>query len=149
MQRACTLVLVVGVLWTSGLPGVAQNAVVASLDPAAAKDQLTGGTSRDWVFQQVRTIMGSSDRCSQGEVHRFKVDGSVTVERCLEGQLARETKRWTLERETSFDLRLVIDGDPYTVLFRNDVGAQVMVLRKRSNSKTSPTIDREFRLSLD
>jgi hypothetical protein len=114
-----------------------------------AKAQLTGETSRDWVFQQVRTMMGSADRCTQGEIYRFKADGTLTVEKCIEGQLARETQRWTLERESPYDLRLTINGDPSTILFKTEAGAQLMILRKRSDSKTAPTVDREFRLSLD
>jgi hypothetical protein len=116
---------------------------------AQAKKRLAGEVSRDWVFQQVRTIMGAADRCTQGEVFRFQTDGTLTAERCVEGRLARETRRWALERESPYDLRLTIDGEPSTVLFKTETGAQLMILRKRSDSKTAPTVDREFRLSQD
>lgn len=34
------------------------------------------------MFQQVRAIMGSANRCSQGEIHRFNADQTVAIERC-------------------------------------------------------------------
>ena len=39
--------------------------------PDMARQRLMGGTTRKWVLHEIRSVMGTSERCTHGEVHRF------------------------------------------------------------------------------
>lgn len=114
-----------------------------------SKQQLTGGSARDWVFQVVHTIMGAQPRCSQGEVYRFSADSTLLIERCVNGSMQTTSHRWIVSLESPYDVQLQIDGKPYHLLFKQEPNADLMVLREPSPSKIAPTVDRQFRLSRD
>lgn len=116
---------------------------------AQAAYQLAGDGSKEWVLARIRTVMGSADECTAGEVYRFESGGGLTIEKCEDGKLATTSRRWSLAVEGPLDVVLTIDSEPYLLLFKDDGSAHLMRLRQRSASKASPTVDREFRLSDD
>jgi hypothetical protein len=132
----------------AGIVVVVVTAGSADAASPSVAQQLTGGTSREWVLGQVRTRMGSSACDGSGEIRRFSSDGTVVLERCADKNVERTRHRWTLEAGAAgADPVLRIDGKRYTVFFRDR--GKMMVLRERGASQAEPTTDREFRLSED
>jgi len=119
-------------------------------DLKTAEQKLTGGTSRDWVFKQMRKAMGSSDACQgDGEIYRFTADHKLIDEQCVNGRIKTQTHSWTLEKEEPIDIILKIDGKPFVLLFRDESNGLSMKIRTRAISKTTPTIDKEFRFETE
>ena len=114
-----------------------------------AKQKLAGSTSREWIFEQIIERMGASAECTQGESYRFFSDGRLVVDKCEQGHLGETTHRWSMAQQGPLDLVMIIDGERYYMLFRDNGNAHLMRLQSRSDSKTRPTVDREFRLSED
>jgi hypothetical protein len=125
------------------------EASFAEEDLSTIEQKLTGGTSRDWVFKQMRRTMGSSDECTQGVVYRFASDHKLVDEQCVNGHIKSETHTWSLERQGPLDVILKIDSKPFVLLFKEEGNALLMRIRQRSASKTEPTVDREFRFEAE
>jgi hypothetical protein len=117
----------------------------------AAEQQLTGGTSREWVFKRVVKSMGPGNSCSSGETYTFAADQSLTTKICQKGQLDTKRFSWRLSENGAGDSTLVVEGlGSFLVLFRNPPnGSHLMRLRTRGQSPTQPTTDKEFRLNED
>jgi hypothetical protein len=116
----------------------------------AAEQKLTGGTSRDWVFKQMRRTMGASDACQgNGEIYRFTADHKLIDEQCVDGHVKDQTHSWTLEKAEPLDLILKIDGKPFILLLKDESNGLSMRIRQRSESKTIPTIDKELRFETE
>ncbi len=130
------------------LAGGQANAQAATTVEAAVQ-KLTGSTSREWIFQQVITKMGSGAECTQGNAYRFYSDHRLVIEKCENGRLVKTTHNWTIVQEGPLDIAITIDGTRYYLLFRDAGGAHLMRLQMRSSSKTQPTNEQEFRLSED
>jgi hypothetical protein len=114
-----------------------------------ATTKLTGGSSREWVFKQIRTSMGPGEACSQGETYRFASDRSLTIEQCVDGKINKTAKTWSMEQSGPLDIVIEISGTPFILMFRDAGTTHFMRLRTPAESKLDPTTDREFRLSED
>lgn len=141
-----TVVLATFILGAAGLVAHAETGD-APADSAVGK--LTGGSSRDWVFVQMIKTMGESEKCSQGEIYRFSASHTLSIEKCVDGKIARTSHQWSITQVNQLDTMLTIDGDSYELLFKDEGNTHLMRLRVRSGTKTIPTSDREFRLSDD
>jgi hypothetical protein len=120
----------------------------ADAETDAMVSKLTGGATREWVMTQVQTIMGAGG-CSQGEVYKFAQGGSLTIDRCVNGQMEPETHHWQIGREGPIDIILDIDRTRYRVLIREAGNAFEMRLRHAAAVKADPSEDRVFRYERD
>jgi hypothetical protein len=105
---------------------------------------LTGETTRTWIYEHTDVIQGTSDECSQGDVYRFATDHSVVWEHCENGHIKEDQHRWTLSQDNRFNVILTIDDQRYTVLIKQTTTGWKLKLRKPSESKTVPTIDKDY-----
>ncbi|WP_105431433.1 hypothetical protein [Neorhizobium sp. T6_25] len=149
MSISCASVLpaVIGGIFLVGLSsdGAAQS---SSLGEASAK--LTGESSREWLGGDVKVWMGSITACTTGERYRFYTDKTLHRESCINGQVKVSDGTWTLAQDGPIDMVLTIDGTRYLVIFFDGKDKlQHMILRRRSESKVDPNVDREFVLSGD
>jgi hypothetical protein len=104
---------------------------------------LTGEKSRSWVYERTDVKQGTSDECKQGDIYRFATNHFVVWEHCESGHIKEDQQRWTLTQE-GHDAILTINDKRYTVLFKQAPTGWLMKLRTPSDSKTVPTIDKEY-----
>ena len=116
---------------------------------ASASKLLTGGATRDWLAGNVKTWMGSSTSCSQGEVYHFSVDMTVRVEECLYGKRSETKTTWALMSKDLLDMLIKVGDKTYYLIFTKQNGRQHMILRERGDSKIDPIKDHDFVLSED
>jgi hypothetical protein len=115
-----------------------------------AEKKLTGGNSREWIYKHTSMKMSAPEDCSgEGEVYRFFADHHLVVDQCQNTKIVHTTRKWAIAQEGVLDIVLRIDNKPYYLLFKDMGITHSMILRERSDSKTVPTVDREFRLSND
>lgn len=137
------LAAVLAILLALPLPARAQE---------SPEQQLTGGSSREWVFRRVVRSMGPSVACTSGLTYTFEqASRSLLVNECKSGRLEGTRYQWHLGKAGPGDMALVIDRlGTYLLLFRDGPdGARYMRLRKQGSSPTQATEDREFRMSED
>lgn len=127
---------------TLPLPVVAQD---------SPEQQLTGGSSRQWVFKRIVRSMGAGDACSSGETYTFESDHALLVRDCKDGRLTTRRFTWRLADAGPGDTALVVDGLGTFVLLFRDVpnGGRFMRLRTRGVVPNQPTMDKEFLLNED
>ncbi len=129
----------------AALVAVPYIALAADADLRTAIQEMTGGTSREWVKTIVQTVMGDGNRCTAGETYTFSKDGKATILNCgSQGILTKREVSWSLG-EDGIDKVLTLDGQKYLVAFRKAGGVHEMRLRQRSGSKTEATTDTVFR----
>ena len=130
-------------------PGGAAQGQGIAIDTDAAVQKLAGDHSREWVYKKLIMIMGYSNACKEGEVYQFFVDHHLDIETCVGSKVVHTSHTWSVAQEGKLDLVLKIDDKPYYLLFKDTGTVHSMMLRERSDSKTVPTVDLEFRLSND
>jgi hypothetical protein len=86
-------------------------------EEAVAK--LTGGSSREWVFKQMRSFMGNQSSCIEGEIYKFSVDKTLTIEQCVNGKINKSAHTWSIEESTPLNIIIKINGSPFVLLFRD------------------------------
>ncbi|MGA8658795.1 MAG: hypothetical protein WB586_21895 [Chthoniobacterales bacterium] len=104
---------------------------------------LIGEKSRTWVYQRTDVKQGTSEECKQGDVYRFAANHSVIWEHCENGHIKEDQQRWTLTQEGR-EAVLTINDQRYTLLLKQAPTGWWMKLRTPSESKTVPTIDKEY-----
>jgi hypothetical protein len=109
--------------------------------------KLTGGTSRLWVFKEMRKFMGPNPACLEGETYKFSSDNSVTIEQCLSGRISNTTLTWSIAESGPLNIIITINEERFILLFRASGDKHFMRLRTPAESKLFPTVDKEFRLS--
>lgn len=130
-------------------------ATIAPFHVASAQDtaeqQLTGGSSREWVFKRVVRSMGPGNSCTSGETYTFAADHFMVSQECKSGHLDAKRFSWRLSNTGNGDTALAVDGlGTFVVLFRDTPdGAHWMRLRTRGEGPPQPTVDKEFRLNED
>jgi len=113
----------------------------------AAVQKLTGGTSREWIFQFWTWGGGGKNgpECSRGSSYRFYADHRLIIEKCENGRSAQTTHDWSIAQEGPRDIVITIGGKRYNFLDSGE--AYLMRLQTHSCSKRQPTTVLEFRLS--
>ncbi|ANB74912.1 hypothetical protein AYM40_20900 [Paraburkholderia phytofirmans OLGA172] len=128
---------------------LATNAIADDADPASL---LSGGSSREWVFQRIVLSMGTGDECASGETYTFSKTHQLTIKRCLNGHLQTTQQAWSVTTQDG-DTLLRIVGDvasPYVLEFKTDShGSKFMRLRTRAVDKIHAVADKEFKLNKD
>jgi hypothetical protein len=124
---------------------------VVALAQDSPEQQLTGGSSREWVFRRIVVSLGPGNSCTSGETDTFSADHSLTVQECKNGHLDTKRFSWHVTNVGSDDTVLVVDGlDNFLILFRDTPdGVHWMRLRTRGKSPIQPTVDKEFRSNED
>jgi hypothetical protein len=118
----------------------------------AATQKLTGGNSREWIYKHTFTRMSAAEKCSgegKGTVYRFFADYHLVIDQCQNEKIVHTTHSWAIAQKGQLDIIVRIDNKPYYLLFKDSGNVHSMMLRERSDSKTVPTVDLEFRLSND
>jgi hypothetical protein len=110
--------------------------------------QLAGAQAREWVLKAFTSYLGPGDKCKSGESYRFKVDHTVTVSRCIKGEIHDETQTWSIETD-QLETRLTLGSTHYILKFSDKGKAHFMTLRKKATIKTEKTEDMTFRLAED
>jgi len=128
------------VIWTSASAFAADN---------DASVQLTGGSSREWVYRRVVNMMGADDACKAGEAYTFSKDGTLTVRQCVNQHLLTMHHKWSVTSAENGDTILAIDEEPsYVLLFSSDrTGGHFMHLRTKNKRQTEPVVDKVFELN--
>jgi hypothetical protein len=111
--------------------------------------QLTGTSSREWVYRRIVSMMGSGDACTEGEVYTFSKNGILTIRLCVDHHLTSTQHKWTLTSAPNGDSVLSIDGTTtYVLLFSSDKSSnRFMHLRTKNIAQTEPVIDKVFELN--
>ncbi len=127
--------------------------IVASLNsyPDIAEQmekQLAGTHGREWVLKAFTSYLGPGDKCKEGESYRFKTDHTVTISRCINGEIHDETETWLIESD-QLETRLTVGSAHYILKFSDKGKAHFMTLRKKATTKTERTEDKKFRLAED
>lgn len=52
--------------------------------------KLIGEDTKKWVYIRMEKYLGEEARCKQGQTYLFKKDGSLVIERCIEGVVYRD-----------------------------------------------------------
>jgi hypothetical protein len=110
------------------------------------EERLAGTEAREWVFQKFDTFMSAGKKCKKGESYRFKVDHTVNISRCVDGQLQDETMQWSIESD-AVETRLKLGSTFYILKFWNTPKGHFMMLRTKASTKTEETVDKTFRLA--
>jgi len=125
------------------------SAIADAADPASL---LSGGSSREWVFQRIVLSMGAGDECTSGETYTFSKTHQLTIKRCLNGNLQTTQQAWSVTTQDG-DTLLTVEGDaasPYVLEFKTDShGRKFMRLRTRAVDKIHAVTDKEFKLNED
>ena len=148
----CTIVraVVFMALVLSVCPSNVAQAPSGTMTVEAATQKLTGGKSREWIYKHTSTTMSADEKCSgEGQVYRFFADHHLVVDHCENEKIVHTTHGWAMAQEGQLDIIVRIDNKPYYLLFKDSGNMHSMILRQRSDSKTVPTVDLEFRLSND
>ncbi len=121
---------------------------IISMVEAAKKP--TGGNSREWIYKHSDMTMSASEKCSEnGEIFRFFADHRVAIDKCEDQKIVHTTHSWAITQEGQLDIVLRIDNYSYYLLFKDKGPIHSMILRERPGSRSTPTVDREYRLSND
>jgi len=118
----------------------------ATSDVNEAADLLTGGNAREWVFVEWRLLMGASNNCIEGESYRFVNDSTVLIRECIQGKVTDTSKTWKLKQADQLDTIVEIGEEDFILMFKKVDKCHLMRLRKLAATKTTPTIDKEFKL---
>lgn len=121
---------------------LATGSEVAAIEPAAAVQTLTNGSSRKWTFIEERVIQGEGG-CIHGETYRFFADHTLRIRRCENNQWLETIRHWRLATGP-VDVELHIDDNTYRILFYERDGKARMTLRLPAPDKMTPTVDRDF-----
>src|SRR5258708_35391973 len=92
--------------------------------------QLAGTHGREWVLKAFTSYLGPGDKCKEGESYRFKTDRTVTISRCINGEIQDETQTWSIERD-QLETRLTVGSVHYILKFSDKGKAHFMTLRKK------------------
>jgi hypothetical protein len=106
-----------------------------------ALELLTGGDEREWVLERFESFLGEG-RCQQGQRYVFRADGTLLLERCVEGQVERTESAWKTGPDEGQDLALLIDGAAHQIRFRRREGGLELLLRRKADEKVEFTEDR-------
>lgn len=138
-SRVLALIVVVVLLAS---PAAGQ---LIELDPGDrtgnAFELLTGGDEREWVLERFESFLGEG-RCQQGQRYVFRADGTLLIERCVEGQVERTASAWQIGPDEDQDLALLIDGAVHQIRFRRREGGLELLLRRKADEKVEFTEDR-------
>jgi hypothetical protein len=140
--------------WTFGVLCLALfGSIVVSINSHAdsadeMEKRLAGAHAREWVFKKFETYMGAGNKCKQGESYRFKADHTVTISRCVNGEIHDEAETWSIESD-QLETRLAIGTDHYILKFSDDNKGHFMLLRTKPRIKTEATTDKIFQLAAD
>lgn len=125
------------------------SSAIADDDPASL---LSGGSSREWVFQRIVLSMGVGDGCTSGETYTFSKSHQLAIRQCLKGHLSTTKRKWSVLVKDG-DTLLQIDGDtgsPYVLEFKTDAqGRKFMRLRTKPVDQKHAVVDKEFKLNED
>ena len=91
---------------------------------AGARDtfvqQLTGGSSRAWVLQEIIQPATAGDACTAGAVYTFAASHDLQVTRCQGGRLVASHHAWTVSNGTDGAPTLVVTGiGTYEAMFQH------------------------------
>jgi hypothetical protein len=146
MPRRLACVLAAGGCLLSSWSGISYGQNASNFER-----QLTGTTSRTWIFKRVVKSMGAAQGCSAGETYTFNANHQLTVSVCTSGHMANTKYAWSITDAGNGDVSVAITGmGTYLLLFKTPPGGTPMMrLRQKGGTQTDPVQDREFSLDED
>ena len=100
---------VVALFLTAASAG-AQNTIIT--DPKIAAELISGKVQRVWIAEAVKAPLGGTG-CEEGLRYRFRSNGTVELDRCVDGTWDRTEMSWSISGGGIDMLNVVLEETTY------------------------------------
>lgn len=97
-------------LFLTAAPAGAQNTIIT--DPEIAAELISGKVQRVWIAEAVKAPLGGTG-CEEGLRYRFRSDGTVELESCVDGAWDTTEMSWSISGGGADMLNVVLEETTY------------------------------------
>ena len=127
-------------------PAGAQDRIIT--DPEIAAELISGKVQRVWIAEAVKAPLGGTS-CAEGLRYRFRSNGTVELERCVDGVWDTKEMSWSISGGGINILNVVLEETIYEATLVNRPDDLELVLESPAADKDIKALKIVMTYSLD